>query len=72
MLFGGEGVFFARLRGPGHVWLQSLPFSRLAGHIASRMPSSGGGVGVSWPVGGGSESGSGGGGWGGGEDGGAA
>jgi uncharacterized protein (AIM24 family) len=28
MLFGGEGVFFARLRGPGKVWIQSLPFSR--------------------------------------------
>lgn len=33
MLFGGEGVFLARLRGPGHVWLQSLPFSRLADRI---------------------------------------
>ena len=32
-LFGGEGFFFATLRGPGHVWLQSLPFSRLAGRI---------------------------------------
>ncbi|MEL7050120.1 MAG: TIGR00266 family protein, partial [Pseudomonadota bacterium] len=31
MIFGGEGVFFARLRGPGKVWIQSLPFSRLAG-----------------------------------------
>ncbi len=29
-LFGGEGLFFATLRGPGRVWLQSLPFSRLA------------------------------------------
>jgi uncharacterized protein (TIGR00266 family) len=69
MFFGGEGFFFARLVGPGHVWLQSMPFSRLVGHIAARMPSSGGGVGVSWPVGGGgSDSGSGGGGWGGGGD----
>lgn len=33
MLFGGEGVFFARLTGPGRVWLQSLPFSRLAGRM---------------------------------------
>lgn len=33
MIFGGEGVFFARLRGPGRVWLQSLPFSRLAGRM---------------------------------------
>ncbi|MDP3071155.1 MAG: TIGR00266 family protein [Opitutaceae bacterium] len=31
--FGGEGLFFATLRGPGRVWLQSLPFSRLAGRI---------------------------------------
>jgi uncharacterized protein (TIGR00266 family) len=37
MIFGGEGVFFARLRGPGHVWLQSLPFSRLAGRIMANM-----------------------------------
>lgn len=35
MLFGGEGVFFAHLKGPGHVWLQSLPFSRLAGRMLS-------------------------------------
>ncbi|MCA9427025.1 MAG: TIGR00266 family protein [Candidatus Omnitrophica bacterium] len=33
MLFGGEGLFFAILRGPGKVWLQSLPFSRLAGRM---------------------------------------
>lgn len=33
MLFGGEGIFLSRLRGPGHVWLQSLPFSRLADRI---------------------------------------
>jgi uncharacterized protein (TIGR00266 family) len=32
-LFGGEGVFFATLRGPGIVWIQSLPVSRLAGRI---------------------------------------
>jgi uncharacterized protein (TIGR00266 family) len=38
MLFGGEGAFFARLRGPGHVWIQSLPFARLAGRMmASAM-----------------------------------
>lgn len=37
-LFGGEGFFFATLRGPGHVWLQSLPFSRLAGRIHSAAP----------------------------------
>ncbi len=33
MMFGGEGVFYARLQGPGKVWLQSLPFSRLAGRM---------------------------------------
>ena len=32
-LFGGEGLFFASLRGPGRVWLQTLPFSRLADRI---------------------------------------
>ncbi len=34
-LFGGEGVFFATLRGPGKVWIQSLPISRLAGRVLS-------------------------------------
>ncbi len=33
MVFGGEGVFYARLEGPGRVWIQSLPFSRLADRI---------------------------------------
>jgi uncharacterized protein (TIGR00266 family) len=33
VFFGGEGLFFARLRGPGRVWIQSLPFSRLAGRM---------------------------------------
>ena len=37
-IFGGEGLFFATLRGPGRVWLQSLPFSRLADRIAAAMP----------------------------------
>lgn len=37
-LFGGEGLFFARLRGPGRVWLQSLPFSRLAQRIVAAAP----------------------------------
>ena len=32
-LFGGEGLFFAQLRGPGKVWIQTLPISRLAGKI---------------------------------------
>ncbi len=35
VLFGGEGLFFARLRGPGKVWIQSLPFARLAGRVLS-------------------------------------
>ena len=42
MLFGGEGVFFARLRGPGKVWIQSLPFSRLAGRMLAAAGGTGG------------------------------
>lgn len=42
-LFGGEGLFFATLRGPGKIWLQSLPFSRLAGRIYAAAPQTGGG-----------------------------
>ncbi len=42
MIFGGEGVFFARLQGPGKVWMQSLPFSRLAGRIWAAAPQAGG------------------------------
>ena len=42
MLFGGEGLFFAKLTGPGTVWLQSLPFSRLAGRMLSSAPQGGG------------------------------
>jgi uncharacterized protein (TIGR00266 family) len=41
-LFGGEGLFFATLRGPGRVWLQSLPFSRLADRIFAAAPKAGG------------------------------
>lgn len=41
-LFGGEGLFFASLRGPGKVWLQSLPLSRLANRIISAAPAAGG------------------------------
>ncbi len=40
-LFGGEGFFFASLTGPGWVWLQSLPFSRLAGRIHQAAPQTG-------------------------------
>lgn len=42
MFFGGEGLFFANLQGPGHVWLQSLPFSRMAGRMLAAVPSRGG------------------------------
>lgn len=35
MLFGGEGLFYARLQGPGRVWIQSLPFSRLADRVVA-------------------------------------
>jgi uncharacterized protein (TIGR00266 family) len=41
-LFGGEGLFFATLRGPGRVWLQSLPLSRLANRIVMAAPAAGG------------------------------
>ncbi len=41
-LFGGEGLFFAVLRGPGTVWLQSLPFSRLASRVFAAAPQTGG------------------------------
>ena len=41
-LFGGEGFFFARLRGEGKIWVQSLPFSRLAGRMISAAPQAGG------------------------------
>jgi uncharacterized protein (TIGR00266 family) len=44
-LFGGEGLFFATLQGPGRVWLQSLPFSRLAGRMLQAAPQRGGGKG---------------------------
>ena len=42
MLFGGEGLFLATLQGTGRVWLQSLPFSRLADRILAFAPSQGG------------------------------
>jgi uncharacterized protein (AIM24 family) len=40
-LFGGEGLFFATLRGPGKIWLQSLPLSRMADRIVSASRSTG-------------------------------
>ena len=42
MLFGGEGLFLATLSGTGRVWLQSLPFSKLADRILYHAPSGGG------------------------------
>jgi len=40
-IFGGEGLFFATLRGPGTVYIQSLPFSRLAGRVLASIPNGG-------------------------------
>lgn len=42
-IFGGEGVFYATLRGPGTVYIQSLPFSRLAGRVLANAPNITGG-----------------------------
>lgn len=42
-VFGGEGLFFATLKGPGTVYVQSLPFSRLAGRVLAMAPRTGGG-----------------------------
>jgi uncharacterized protein (TIGR00266 family) len=42
-LFGGEGLFFAKVSGPGTVWLQTLPFSRLASRVFAAAPQTGGG-----------------------------
>jgi uncharacterized protein (AIM24 family) len=52
MLFGGEGVFLATLTGPGHVWLQSLPFSRMAGRMLAAAPQRGGSKGEGSVLGG--------------------
>jgi len=41
-IFGGEGLFYAKLRGPGTVYVQSLPFSRLADRIIASAPKTGG------------------------------
>jgi uncharacterized protein (TIGR00266 family) len=51
-LFGGEGLFFAKLTGPGTVWLQSLPFSRLASRIFAAAPQMGGSKGEGSVLGG--------------------
>jgi uncharacterized protein (AIM24 family) len=41
-VFGGEGLFYATLRGPGTVYIQSLPFSRLAQRVLASIPRQGG------------------------------
>ncbi|MNX83304.1 hypothetical protein D3C86_1150640 [compost metagenome] len=41
-IFGGEGLFYATLTGPGIVYIQSLPFSRLAGRVWASAPQGGG------------------------------
>ncbi|WP_418316405.1 TIGR00266 family protein [Piscinibacter sakaiensis] len=51
-LFGGEGLFFAKVTGPGKVWLQSLPFSRLASRIFAAAPQRGGSQGEGSVLGG--------------------
>ncbi|MGE3915136.1 MAG: AIM24 family protein [Hyphomicrobiaceae bacterium] len=58
MVFGGEGFFFAQLTGPGKIWLQSLPFSRLAGRMraSAGVTSSSGSGGSSWSWGSGGDS----------------
>jgi uncharacterized protein (AIM24 family) len=43
MVFGGEGLFLATLQGTGRIWLQSLPFSRLADRVLQNAKMSGGG-----------------------------
>ncbi|HWP79297.1 MAG TPA: TIGR00266 family protein [Candidatus Acidoferrum sp.] len=51
-LFGGEGIFIATLKGPGHVWLQSLPISRMADRInQARFDRSGENRGLNNPIG---------------------
>jgi uncharacterized protein (TIGR00266 family) len=42
MIFGGEGAFFARLTGPGHIWIQAMPFARLAGRMLAAAGPAGG------------------------------
>ena len=52
MVFGGEGAFFARLRGPGKIWIQSLPFARLAGRMLQAAGGTGGNKGEGSVLGG--------------------
>ena len=51
-LFGGEGLFFAKMTGPGTLWLQSLPFSRLASRVFAAAPQRGGSKGEGSVLGG--------------------
>ncbi|TYZ58951.1 hypothetical protein PybrP1_001811 [[Pythium] brassicae (nom. inval.)] len=61
VLFGGEGLFVTTLTGPGKIFLQSLPFDRVVGELASRIPSgAGGGMMFPFMMGGGGGSGDGG------------
>ena len=43
MFFGGDGIFLAKLTGPGHVWLQTLPLPKLAQSLMPYLPDSSGG-----------------------------
>lgn len=52
MIFGGDGIFLAVLTGPGQIWLQTLPISRLAHQIAEYLPSAGEGRGMQQAAGG--------------------
>lgn len=52
MIFGGDGIFLAVLTGPGQIWLQTLPISRLAHQIAEYLPQEGGGRAVQQTAGG--------------------
>ena len=52
MIFGGEGMVFARLTGPGKVWVQSLPFARLAGRMMAAAQGGGGNRGEGSALGG--------------------
>jgi uncharacterized protein (TIGR00266 family) len=52
ILFGGEGLFLARLRGPGRVWLQTMPMSNLVQKVVSRIPQKSGSGGFQISLGG--------------------
>lgn len=58
VLFGGEGLFVTTLTGPGRIYLQSLPFDRVVGEMAARIPrAAGGGMMFPFMMGGGGEGG---------------